>query len=590
MVDEFQDVNPLQKLLLEAWLGDRDDVCVVGDPRQTIYSFTGATPAYLTGFAAEFPGATVVRLVRNYRSTPQVVALANELSQARRGVEGLGGAPLAAQRPAGPRPGVHRVPGRAGRGRGRGPPRRHADLVGHPGQRDRGAGPDQRPDPGLRAGAGQRRGAVPGPRGRAVLRAARGTPGGHPAAGARRGRRPPDDEPAGQVRPVLAGLGPDRASRRWAGAPPASAGSRWRRWPSSPTTSSPAPRTPRLADLADELAVRSATGQVPVMEGITLGSLHAAKGLEWDVVFLPGLTDGHAADHLRPDRRGHRRGAAAAVRRRHPGPRAAVPVVGAGPVTRRPRRPGSHHDSCTACGAGMRSGSPVRFSAVRARGDPDGPMTMGAARPSPATDRRCGPIMSKALDDVVDLLDLEQIELDIFRGRSPAGERRQRVFGGQVAGQALVAAGRTVPEDRPVHSLHAYFIRPGDPAVPLVYLVERVRDGRSFTTRRVSVVQHGKTIFTLSASFHHGRAGRRARRADAGRAAAGSRSSRPPSATAGSSGTSSPTTSATAPSRSGTSARWPSRLSRTRRCAPAAAGSGCGPTATCPTTRCCTCA
>jgi acyl-CoA thioesterase II len=109
--------------------------------------------------------------------------------------------------------------------------------------------------------------------------------------------------------------------------------------------------------------------------------------------------------------------------------------------------------------------------------------------------------MSEALDRVVDLLDLEQIEVDIFRGRSPEGERRQRVFGGQVAGQALVAAGRTVPEDRPVHSLHAYFIRPGDPTVPLIYLVERVRDGRSFTTRRVSSIQHGKTIFALSASF-----------------------------------------------------------------------------------------
>src|SRR5271163_3316894 len=111
--------------------------------------------------------------------------------------------------------------------------------------------------------------------------------------------------------------------------------------------------------------------------------------------------------------------------------------------------------------------------------------------------------MSEALDRVVELLNLEQIEVDIFRGRSPEGERRQRVFGGQVAGQALVAAGRTVPADRPVHSLHAYFIRPGDPAVPLIYLVDRVRDGRSFTTRRVSAVQHGKTIFTLSASFHH---------------------------------------------------------------------------------------
>ena len=110
--------------------------------------------------------------------------------------------------------------------------------------------------------------------------------------------------------------------------------------------------------------------------------------------------------------------------------------------------------------------------------------------------------MTKALDEVVSLLDLEHIELDIFRGRSPAGERRQRVFGGQVAGQALVAAGRTVPPDRGVHSLHAYFIRPGDPTVPLIYMVERVREGRSFTTRRVTAVQHGKTIFTLSASFH----------------------------------------------------------------------------------------
>jgi acyl-CoA thioesterase-2 len=109
--------------------------------------------------------------------------------------------------------------------------------------------------------------------------------------------------------------------------------------------------------------------------------------------------------------------------------------------------------------------------------------------------------MGKSLDRLLELLDLERIEANIFRGRSPE-ERVQRVFGGQVAGQALVAAGRTVPADRPVHSLHAYFIRPGDPAVPLVYTVDRVRDGRSFTTRRVSAIQHGRTIFTLSASFH----------------------------------------------------------------------------------------
>src|ERR1700744_2631836 len=114
--------------------------------------------------------------------------------------------------------------------------------------------------------------------------------------------------------------------------------------------------------------------------------------------------------------------------------------------------------------------------------------------------------MSKALDRLLDLLDLEQIEVNIFRGQSP-DDTMQRVFGGQVAGQALVAAGRTVPADRPVHSLHAYFIRPGDPAVPLVYTVDRVRDGRSFTTRRVTAIQHGKPIFTLSASFHHPEAG-----------------------------------------------------------------------------------
>jgi acyl-CoA thioesterase-2 len=105
-----------------------------------------------------------------------------------------------------------------------------------------------------------------------------------------------------------------------------------------------------------------------------------------------------------------------------------------------------------------------------------------------------------AVDDLVRLLDLEDVEVDIFRGRT-AAVSLQRVFGGQVAGQAMVAATRTVPEDRFVHSLHAYFIRPGDPEVPIVYQVERVRDGRSFTTRRVSAVQHGKTIFHLSASF-----------------------------------------------------------------------------------------
>ncbi|MFD5732223.1 acyl-CoA thioesterase [Streptomyces sioyaensis] len=106
----------------------------------------------------------------------------------------------------------------------------------------------------------------------------------------------------------------------------------------------------------------------------------------------------------------------------------------------------------------------------------------------------------RSLLDLLDLLALERIEQDIFRGESRASVV-PRVFGGQVAAQALVAAGRTVPADRPPHSLHAYFLRPGDPGAPIVYTVDRIRDGRSFTTRRVVAVQHGQPIFHLSASF-----------------------------------------------------------------------------------------
>jgi acyl-CoA thioesterase-2 len=97
--------------------------------------------------------------------------------------------------------------------------------------------------------------------------------------------------------------------------------------------------------------------------------------------------------------------------------------------------------------------------------------------------------MQQALvDSLIDLLDLESIEVNIFRGVSP-DEDRQRIFGGQVAGQALVAAARTVDDERPVHSLHAYFLRPGDPTVPVLYEVDRIRDGRSFTTRRVVAIR-----------------------------------------------------------------------------------------------------
>ena len=114
--------------------------------------------------------------------------------------------------------------------------------------------------------------------------------------------------------------------------------------------------------------------------------------------------------------------------------------------------------------------------------------------------------MTTALEELVKLLDLEAIEVNIFRGLSP-DENRQRVFGGQVAGQALVAAARTVAADRSVHSLHAYFLRPGDPTVPILYEVDRIRDGRSFTTRRVVAIQHGRPIFNLSSSFQVTEAG-----------------------------------------------------------------------------------
>jgi acyl-CoA thioesterase II len=104
------------------------------------------------------------------------------------------------------------------------------------------------------------------------------------------------------------------------------------------------------------------------------------------------------------------------------------------------------------------------------------------------------------LDELVGLLDLEQVEVNIFRGTQP-DEERQRVFGGQVAAQALVAAGRTV-EHGTVHSLHSYFLRPGDPKIPILYEVDRIRDGKSFTTRRVVAIQHGRAIFNMQTSFH----------------------------------------------------------------------------------------
>lgn len=107
---------------------------------------------------------------------------------------------------------------------------------------------------------------------------------------------------------------------------------------------------------------------------------------------------------------------------------------------------------------------------------------------------------TRPMQDLIERLDLEKLEENLFRGSSPQNGW-QRVFGGLVIAQALMAAQRCVDPDRIVHSLHAYFMRPGDPSIPIIYQVERIRDGSSFTTRRVVAIQHGKAIFSMSASF-----------------------------------------------------------------------------------------
>ena len=114
--------------------------------------------------------------------------------------------------------------------------------------------------------------------------------------------------------------------------------------------------------------------------------------------------------------------------------------------------------------------------------------------------------MSQALQNLLDLLDLEKIEEGLFRGQSEDLGLRQ-VFGGQVVGQALYAAKQTVPDERSVHSFHSYFLRPGDSSKPIVYDVETLRDGNSFSARRVSAIQHGKPIFYMTASFQSPEAG-----------------------------------------------------------------------------------
>ena len=179
VVDEYQDVTPLQQRVLNAWLGERDDLTVVGDANQTIYSFTGATPQYLLNFSRRFPDAAVVRLERDYRSTPQVVSLANQVIAAARGRVAGSKLHLIGQRDPGPEAVVRRAFRRGRRGGGGREEDRAPHRERHPAVGDRGAVPDQRPVGGVRGGADRGGHRVPGARRRRVLQ-----PSGDPAGAA----------------------------------------------------------------------------------------------------------------------------------------------------------------------------------------------------------------------------------------------------------------------------------------------------------------------------------------------------------------------------------------------------------------------
>jgi DNA helicase-2/ATP-dependent DNA helicase PcrA len=289
-VDEFQDVNPLQKLLLDAWLGGRDDLCVVGDAQQTIYSFTGATSAYLRSFAADFPGATVVRLVRDYRSTPQVVAVANRLAGGQE-------SSLVAQRPPGPEPLLEQYPdadaeavGVAARARSlvdNGmPPQEIAVLLRVNAHMERFEHAFAEAGVPYVVRGAERFYSRPEVRQALVLLrgAARAESTGADATGV------PQDLPAA-VRHVLASAGLTVE-------PPAARGAVRDRWESLASIVALAEdlHTARpgatLGDFAAELAQRAETGHAPVASAVTLATMHAAKGLEWDAVLLPELVDG----------------------------------------------------------------------------------------------------------------------------------------------------------------------------------------------------------------------------------------------------------------------------------------------------------
>ncbi|WP_066581569.1 ATP-dependent helicase [Cellulomonas timonensis] len=296
VVDEYQDVSPLQQFLLDQWLGGRQEICVVGDPSQTIYSFTGATPHHLLTFSHTRPKAQVVRLVRDYRSTPQVVGLANRLlSKASRGQSGAH-APLelVAHRPAGPPVGyvayddddaeAAGIATRIGRLIAAGTrPSEIAVLYRTNAQSEPFEQALASAGIGYLVRGGDRFFARRDVRDAILLLRGAGR-----AAGA--------DEPMPQlVRDVLLAVG-------WAPEPPAARGAARERWDAMQAlvaladdlaaTAEREGRQAMLPDLVAELDERAATQHAPTVEGVTLASLHAAKGLEWDAVFLAGMSEG----------------------------------------------------------------------------------------------------------------------------------------------------------------------------------------------------------------------------------------------------------------------------------------------------------
>jgi DNA helicase-2/ATP-dependent DNA helicase PcrA len=291
VVDEYQDVNPLQQRLLDAWLGGRDDLCVVGDANQTIYSFTGASPSYLLEFRRRFPASVLVRLERDYRSTPQVVTLANRLIAGSRGPGAAAGRlRLRGQRPDGPEPTFTEhadepteaaaVAAACGRLIAAGtPPAEIAVLFRVNAQSEvYEAALSTAGVPYVLRGA-ERFFDRPEVRQAAVLLrgAARSADPGVPLVAA--------------VTDVLSALG-------WqAGATPAGGAGR-ERWESLAALVQLAEETVAadpaagLPEFAAELEARAAAQHAPTVQGVTLASLHAAKGLEWDAVFCVGLSDG----------------------------------------------------------------------------------------------------------------------------------------------------------------------------------------------------------------------------------------------------------------------------------------------------------